>query len=97
MASVELTKLVKNLSQKIISAQDKLQPSERNEEWTKIVLILPLLEGLGWDRATDVSYESSPDGIEGWLDFILKCQTPIGVEAKALDVNSPSDHTHRKN
>jgi len=94
MASIELTSLVKDLSQKIINAQDKLQPSERNEEFTKVVLILPLLEGLGWDRATDVSYESSPDDIEGFLDFILKCQPPIGVEAKALDVNFPSDHNH---
>ena len=81
-----LTDLIKDLSQKIINAQDKLQLSERNEEWTKVVLILPLLEGLGWDRSTDISYESSPDNIEGWLDFVLKCQPPIGVEAKALDV-----------
>ncbi len=93
--SRELTNLVKDLSQKIINAPDKLQPSERNEEWTKIVLILPLLEGLGWDRATDVGYESSPDDIEGSLDFILKCQPPIGVEAKALDVKYPLDHNHK--
>jgi predicted type IV restriction endonuclease len=94
MASRELTKLVKDLSQIIINAPDRLQQSERNEEWTKVVLILPLLEGLGWDRATDVSYESSPDEIEGFLDYILKCQPPIGVEAKALDVKFPLDRTH---
>jgi hypothetical protein len=94
MASRELTNLVKDLSHNIITAPDRLQLSERNEEWTKVVLILPLLKGLGWDIATDVSYESSPDDIEGWLDFVLKCQSPIGVEAKALDVSSPIDRNH---
>lgn len=95
MASRELTNLVKDLSQKIINAPDELLPSERNEEWTKMVLILPLLEGLGWDRATDISYESSPDDTEGRLDYIIKSQPPIGVEAKALDVNPPSDRNHK--
>jgi predicted type IV restriction endonuclease len=95
MASRELTNLVKDLSQKIINAPDELQPRERNEEWTKVVLILPLLEGLGWDRATDVGYESSPQDIEGSLDYVLKCQPPIGVEAKALDVKYSLDHNHK--
>jgi hypothetical protein len=94
MASGKLTSLIENLSQIIIDAPNKLQPSERNEEWTKIVLILPLIEGLGWDKATDVSFESRPSEIEGWLDFILKCQPTIGIEAKALDVNKPMDHNH---
>ena len=94
MASGKLTSLIENLSQIIKDAPNKLQPSERNEEWTKIVLILPLIEGLGWDKATDVSFESRPTEIEGWLDFILKCQTPIGIEAKALDVNKPTEHNH---
>ena len=94
MTAGKLASLIENLSQTIIDAPNKLQPSERNEEWTKMVLIMPLIEGLGWDRATDVSYESSPAEIEGWLDFILKCQPPIGVEAKALDVNIPSDGNH---
>jgi predicted type IV restriction endonuclease len=94
MASGKLTSLIENLSQIIIDAPNKLQLSERNEEWTKIVLILPLIEGLGWDKATDVSFESRPAEIEGWLDFILKCQTPIGIEAKALDVNKPTEHNH---
>lgn len=94
MASGELTNLVKDLSQIIINAPNKLQPSERNEEWTKIVLILPLIRGLGWDSATDVSYESSADDIEGSLDLVLRCQPPIGIEAKALDVKPPQDHSH---
>lgn len=94
MASRELPNLVKHLSLLIIRARDSLQPGERNEEWTKAALIVPLLEGLGWDRGTDVGYESSPDDIEGRLDFILKCQFPIGIEAKALDVDYPRDHDH---
>jgi len=95
MAPTELTNLVKSLSKKIIIVQDELQPSERNEEWTKMVLILPLLEGLGWDRATDISYESSPEDVEGSLDFIIKCHPPIGIEAKALYVNPPLDRNHK--
>jgi predicted type IV restriction endonuclease len=94
MASRELTNLIKELSEIIRDAPNKLTPTERNEEWTKIVLILPLLEGLGWNRATDVSYESSPEEAEGWLDFILKFEPSIGVEAKALDVSFPSDRNH---
>ncbi len=94
MASGKLASLIEKLSQIIIDAPNKLQPSERNEEWTKIVLILPLIARLGWDTATDVSFESRPTEIEGFLDFILKSQPPIGVEAKALDVIKPMDHNH---
>ena len=94
MASKELTNLVKDLSQKIINAPNELEQSERNEEWTKVVLILPLLKGLGWDSATDIIYESRPDDTEGRLDFILKSQPQIGVEAKALDESFPKDHNH---
>ena len=94
MAPGKLTSLIQKLSQIIIDAPNERPKSERNEEWTKMVLIVPLIEGLGWDKARDVSFESSPAEIEGWLDFILRCQPPIGVEAKALDVNIPSDHKH---
>ncbi len=94
MVSRDLTSLINTLSDTIISAPDKLSPSERNEEWTKMVLILPLLEGLGWNKAIDISYESSPDDTEGWLDFIMKSQPQIGIEAKALDVNYPLDCKH---
>jgi len=94
MASRELASLVKELSTLIILARESFQPGERNEEWTKAALIVPLLEGLGWDRGTDVGYENSPDDIEGRLDLILKCKLPIGIESKALDVGSPRDHDH---
>ena len=91
MASRKLTGLIENLSQIIINAPNKLQQSERNEEWTKMVLIMPLIDGLGWDKATDISFESRPAETEGWLDFILRCNTQIGIEAKAIDVNRPTD------
>jgi hypothetical protein len=95
MASKELINLVKELSQCIIKGRDSIQANERNEEWTKIALIVPLLEALGWDRCTDIGYESSPPEIEDRLDFILKCQPLIGIEAKGLDVPSPRDHNHQ--
>ena len=94
MASEKLAKLVEDLSQRIEDARDELQPSEQNEPWTKTSVIMPLLEGLGWDKGKDVSYENSPDDVEGSLDFILKCDPPIGIEAKALHVPPPRDRNH---
>lgn len=94
MASKEFVKLVGQLAQRIVNAPDKFSPSQRNEEWTKINFVLPLLDGLGWDQFIDISYEDSPEEIEGLLDFFLKCHTPIGIEAKALDVNPPKDRNH---
>lgn len=94
MTAKELPNLIKKLSSRIVSAHDNLRPNDRNEEWTKSALILPLLEGLGWDSGTDISYEDSPDDVEGRLDLILKSQVPIGVEAKALDVTPPKNHDH---
>lgn len=94
MASREFDELVKRLSQQVVDAPDVFEPSQRNEEWTKINFILPLLEGLGWDRFTDVAYEVSPQDVEGALDFVLRCQPPIGIEAKALDVKPPEDRSH---
>lgn len=94
MVSRELAKLVEDLSQRIEDARDRDQPSERNEEWTKMSLIVPLLEGLGWDRGRDVGYENSPRDVEGRLDLILKGHHLIGIEAKALDVPFPQDYDH---
>ena len=94
MVSRDLAKLVEDLSQRIEDARDTLEVSERNEEWTKMSLIVPLLEGLGWDRGKDVGYENSPRDVEGRLDFILKGHHLIGIEAKALDVGSPQDYGH---
>ena len=71
-----------------------MSPSERNEEWTKMNFIAPLLDGLGWDRMRDVRYEHSPEEVEGALDFVLVCKPSIGIEAKALDVKPPDDRNH---
>ena len=90
----EFVKLVGRLSQQVVDAPDRLGPIQRNEEWTKINFILPLLEGLGWDRLRDVNYEDSSQDGEGRLNFILMCQPPIGIEAKALDVKPPEDRSH---
>ena len=81
----EFVKLVGQLSQQVVDATDKFRPTQRNEEWTKINFILPLLEGLGWDRLKDVSYEATSQDGEGWLDFILMCQPPIGIEVILFD------------
>jgi len=94
MASKEFVKLVVQIAQRIVDAPDNFSPSQRNEEWTKINFVLPLLEGLGWDQFNDISYEDSPEEIEGLLDFVLKCNMAIGIEAKALDVNHPRDRNH---
>jgi len=94
MAYTEFIKLVKWLSQQVVDAPDTLTPSQRNEEWTKINFILPLLDRLGWDRFNDVGYEVSSQDDEGALDFTLRCQPLIGIEAKALDVKPPEDRSH---
>lgn len=94
MVSKDFVKLVGQLSHQVVDAPDRFGPTQRNEEWTKINFILPLLEGLGWDRLKDVSYEDSSQDVEGWLDFILMCRLPIGIEAKALDVKPPKDSSH---
>jgi hypothetical protein len=95
VSSASFGELIQRLSRQVVEAPDQLEPSQRNEEWTKIVLILPLLEGLGWDRALDVGYEDQgkPE-VEGALDFILMCQPSIGIEAKRLDVKPPQDRSH---
>ena len=63
-SSKEFTNLVKELSLLIAHSQESFQPSERNEEWTKAAIIVPLLEGLGWDKAKDIGYENSPGDVE---------------------------------
>lgn len=88
-----LSDLIKKLSECIKYARDNLGPGERKEEWTKNALIVPLLEGLGWDKGMEIGYEDSPDDTEERLDFILKCECPIGIEAKKLDVSAPN-HLH---
>lgn len=94
MASRELGKLIKRLSEQIASAPDKFQGRQRNEEWTKINFILPLLDELGWDRFDDIGYEVGAEDDEGALDFRLRGEPSIGIEAKALDVTSPKERSH---
>jgi hypothetical protein len=96
MASRDLEGLVGDLAQKVVYAKDSFTSSERNEEFTKVNFILKLLEELGWDSFYDVSYEDSPQDTEGRLDFVLRCHTPIGIEAKALDVTPPKDLGHKQ-
>ncbi len=93
MASREFVRLLERLSRQVSDA-DMFGPSQRNEQWTKANFILPLLEGLGWDRFRDVGYEDSPQDVEGWLDYVLRCQPSIGIEAKALDVRPPENRDH---
>ena len=95
MASNELSRLVEDISQLIADARDNYSPGERNEEWTKVALILPLLVGLGWNQGKDVGYENSPDDVEGRLALVLKSQKLIGIEVKALDVQPPQDQDHK--
>ena len=90
----EFIKLVGRLSEQVVDSPDSFTPTQRNEEWTKINFILPLLEALGWDRFKDIGYEDSSQEVEGWLDFMLLSEPRIGIEAKALDINPPIDHNH---
>jgi predicted type IV restriction endonuclease len=94
MAYREFVKLVKRLSQQVVDAPDTLKRNQRNEEWTKVNFILKLLDGLGWDSFNDMDYEVSSEDDEGALDFTFRCQPPIGIEAKALDVKPPEDRSH---
>jgi hypothetical protein len=93
----EFVELVKRLSQRVVEAPDRFEPTQRNEEWTKVVLILPLIEGLGWDRADDVGYEDQdkPE-VEGALDFVLMGHPRIGIEAKRLDTKPPKTGAIRR-
>jgi hypothetical protein len=90
----ELSSLVNKLSQIIREKRNGPQSGDLNEQWTKIALIVPLLEGLGWDRVTDISYEVSPNGNEELLDLILNCKNPIGVMVKKPDEIPPRNFDH---
>ena len=94
MASKEFIKLIERLSKRVVDAADTFQPNQRNEQWTKANFIVPLLEELGWDRYNDLGFEDSPQDVEGSLDYILRCQPSIGIEAKALHVKPPEDRKH---
>jgi hypothetical protein len=94
-----LHNLVKKLSSIIKEKRNSSHPDQLNAEWTKITLIVPLLEGLGWDKSMDIAYGFGPPSHEGRLDLILKCQTPIGIGAGTINELPPQDieHPHIKN
>jgi len=93
MASNELAKLVEKLSKRI--EDERLKGEEGDEDWTKMSIIVPLIEGLGWDIAKDLGYQKkslSSDDDQERLDFILKSHPSIGIEAKAPNVPPPQDY-----
>lgn len=85
-----LLNLVKRLSYIIREKQDNYQPGHLSAEWTKKVLVMPLLESLGWDKGTDIIHELRP-GNKGGLDMTLNCQTPVGIEVRPLHELPPGD------
>lgn len=87
----DLSVLIKELSDLIKFVSVNWESSRRNETWTRRNLIEELLKGLGWNTATDLSYEDHPNGSEGWLDYIVDCHPKIGIEAKALYVIPPQN------
>lgn len=89
-----LLSLIKKLSSIIKEKRQSAHPDHLNAEWTKITLIVPLLEGLGWDKSTDIAYQFGPSNQEGHLDLILKCQTPIGIGARTIYESPPQDNEH---
>jgi hypothetical protein len=90
-----LIDLVKKLSAIIKDKRKNPQPNQANVEWTKIALIVPLLEGLGWDKCTDITYEFGPPGSsEVRLDLILKGQSRIGIETRTLFELPPQNLGH---
>jgi hypothetical protein len=70
------------------------QPGQLNEDWTKMALILPLLEGLGWEKGTDIAYKFGPCSNENSLDLFLKGHSPIGIESKTLCEMPPQNIEH---
>lgn len=95
MISEEFLKIIKRLSTQAIEAMDTIEPTRRNENWTRLHFIQPLLSSLGWFKMDDVDCEAGSDGDEGRLDYVLRCPTPmIGIETKALDVKPPEGSNH---
>jgi hypothetical protein len=89
-----LYNLVKKLSCIIKEKRKTHQSDQMNTEWTKIALIIPLLEELGWDKSTDVEYEFGPITSEGRIDLILNCRTPVGIETRPLHESPPQNIEH---
>jgi len=89
-----LSSLVKKLSCIIKEKRKTHQPDQLNTEWTKIALIIPLLEELGWDKSTDIEYEFGPLTSEGRLDLLLNCRIPVGIETRPLYELPPQNIEH---
>jgi hypothetical protein len=89
-----LQSLVKKLSCLIKEKRKMPQPDHMNTEWTKIALIIPLLEELGWDKSTDIGYEFGPLTSDGRLDLILNNRIPIGIETRPLYELPPQNSEH---
>jgi hypothetical protein len=94
MKEKKLLNLIKNHSRVIKDIRNSPQVCEANETWTKVVLIMPLLAGLGWDIGTDITYGNNPQNTEEQLDFILKCQPSIGIKTWKLDEITLQDVAH---
>ncbi len=94
LSESSLYNIVKRLSSIIKEKRTGRQTDHLNTEWTKKYLIVPLLEGLGWDDRTDTICESGYPGIKGRLDLILNCQTPVGIEIRTLDELPPENIEH---
>jgi hypothetical protein len=94
-----LRNFVKKLSCIIKEKRKGPQSDRLNAEWTKIALVVPLLEGLGWDKSTDITYQLGLLSNEARLDLILNCQTPIGIQTRTLYELPPKniDHPQIKN
>ncbi|MBN1624964.1 MAG: hypothetical protein JW944_00455 [Deltaproteobacteria bacterium] len=85
--------LVKRLSYIIKLKRDKGRPVQQDVGWTKETLIVPLLEGLGWDKRTDILYGAGLRN-KGGLDLILNCQTPVGIQIRSLNESPPQNIKH---
>jgi len=94
VSETSLLHLVKRLSSVIKEKRDSCQPDQLTAEWTKKDLIVPLLEGLGWDKGADIINEFAPPDNEGRLDLILNCQTPVGIEIRPLHELPPQNIEH---
>ena len=94
LSESSLYNIIKRLSCIIKEKRNRCQTDQLNTEWTKTNLIVPLLEGLGWDKTTDIICESGPLGNEGRLDLILNFQTPVGIEIRTLDELPPKNIEH---
>lgn len=65
----------------------------KNEIWTRVALIDPLLDALGWDTADPSVVEIEPKVNEGWADYALLGQGGnrlMFIEAKRAEDSRPA-------